>query len=75
LKSEDLRDILRQVSVPVQFVLGDADPICPLAVKGPLEKLLASLRVDVIKGCGHFPFLSRPEKFNALLEGSIKECR
>lgn len=69
LGTADLRETLGIVDVPVQFVLGDKDPICPLAVVGPLREICPSARVDIMTGCGHFPFLSRSDEFNALLEG------
>jgi pimeloyl-ACP methyl ester esterase len=67
LASADLRDILKTVDVPVRFILGDGDPICPVVVAGPVKALCPTARVDVMSGCGHFPFLSKPDEFNVLL--------
>lgn len=71
LATADLRPTLKAVGVPVQFVLGDNDPICPLAVVEPLKDICPGARVDIMPGCGHFPFLSRPDEFRALLEGFV----
>ncbi len=71
LGTADLRETLKTVTVPVQFVLGDNDPICPLEVIGPLREIVPSARVNIMPGCGHFPFLSRADEFNALLEGAV----
>ena len=67
LKETDLRRELAQARVPVQFILGDGDFICPLTVVEPLKGLIPSARIDVMPGCGHLPFLSQPEAFNGLL--------
>ncbi|MBF0330929.1 MAG: alpha/beta fold hydrolase [Candidatus Omnitrophica bacterium] len=74
LATEDLRRVLARTPVPVQVVLGDADPICPLAVRSSLEGMSSMLRVDQVKECGHFPFLSRPDEFNARVDGFIQTC-
>ena len=71
LQGTDLRRTLSGVKVPVQFILGDQDYICPLTVAGPLKQILPSARVDVMPGCGHFPFLSYPSEFNGLLQDFI----
>jgi pimeloyl-[acyl-carrier protein] methyl ester esterase len=69
LEGTDLRALFSDVRAPVQFITGDADPICPLSVIEPLRALQPMLRVDVMKGCGHFPFLSHPEEFNTVVRG------
>ncbi|MFH0754148.1 MAG: alpha/beta fold hydrolase [Candidatus Omnitrophota bacterium] len=74
LAAEDLRDVMARVRVPVQMILGDADPICPLVLAAPLKELCPALRVEVMKGCGHFPFLSQPQVFIKLVEGIPLVC-
>ena len=71
LETADLRGTLQAVDVPVQFVLGDNDPICPLIVVAPLKEICPGARMDIMPGCGHFPFLSRPDEFSTLLEGFV----
>lgn len=68
LRDQDSRSVLRTVTVPVDFIFGDADHICPLAVVEPLRMLCPQARVTVMPGCGHLPFLSEPAIFNALLK-------
>jgi pimeloyl-[acyl-carrier protein] methyl ester esterase len=70
LGAQDSRDGLTTVTVPVNFIFGDADPICPLAVVEPLRLICPRAKIAVMPGCGHLPFLSEPDAFNALL----KEC-
>ena len=68
LGEQDSRAVLRTVTVPVDFIFGDADHICPLAVVDPLRILCPQARVTVMPGCGHLPFLSQPDVFNILLK-------
>ncbi|MEI8012718.1 MAG: alpha/beta fold hydrolase, partial [Candidatus Omnitrophota bacterium] len=63
----DLRRVLAGVTVPVQFIYGAEDYICPEALVAPLKGFCLSARVDVLPGCGHVPFISRPAAFNALV--------
>jgi pimeloyl-ACP methyl ester esterase len=68
----DLRQALAGIGVPVQFINGTADPICPGAVYEYLQARMPSARFDWLEGCGHFPFVSRPAEFNALLNDFLK---
>jgi pimeloyl-[acyl-carrier protein] methyl ester esterase len=52
------------VSCPALLVHGDQDPIClPQASAWLAEQMPASRRL-LYHGCGHAPFLSRPDQFN-----------
>ena len=72
LEDADLRDVLASVRVPVQFILGEADYICPGGVVEPIKRILSGVRVDVMPDCGHLPFLSRPCEVNGLLRDFLK---
>jgi pimeloyl-ACP methyl ester esterase len=67
LETTDLRDVLARVQVPVQFIFGDTDYLCPLDLIKPLKVLCPAAKFAVVKNSGHYPFLSRPEEVNALL--------
>ncbi len=73
LENEDLRNNLKVVSAPVQFINGREDTICCCNTVEYLKTLLPQARYDFFEKCGHFPFLSKPYEFNALLESFIKE--
>lgn len=68
LEAEDLRAILHRVHVPVHFIFGDSDLLCPLNVIGSLKEICPLASVDLIKDSGHFPFLSCPNEFNHLVK-------
>jgi pimeloyl-[acyl-carrier protein] methyl ester esterase len=71
LSDQDSRALLRTVTVPVDFIFGDADHICPLAVVEPLSILCPQVRITVMPGCGHLPFLTKPDDFNALIKDHL----
>ena len=68
LATVDLRPVLGRVDVPVQFILGESDPLCPQALIGPLQALCSKAMFHVGEGSGHFPFLTRPDDVNILLK-------
>ena len=63
MTAEMLQEAAR-VTCPTLLVHGDQDPIClPQASAWLAEQMPASRRL-LYPGCGHAPFLSRPERFN-----------
>lgn len=73
LENEDLRFILRNVRIPVYFINGKEDTICPMASSIVLKELCPQARFSFFDQCGHFPFLSKPYEFNQVLEQALKE--
>lgn len=73
LAQTDLRSILTGISVPTLVVHGDRDPIIPPAAGRFLAEKLAGSRLEILSGIGHAPFLSRPERFRAMLEQFVHE--
>jgi pimeloyl-ACP methyl ester carboxylesterase len=59
----------KQIKVPVRCVNGDLWPT-NVAVN---RKYISSFDVTIMKGCGHFPMLERPEEFNKNLNKYVKE--
>lgn len=69
LADADLRDHLSVINIPTLIVHGDSDVIClPLAAEFMAKRILLSQQV-LFSGCGHVPFLTQSNKFNACLEG------
>ena len=68
LEKTDLRDRLAGVICPVQFITGSDDHICPAPIMAWLQEHFLNARFDVIEGCGHLPFLTKPDEYNELLE-------
>ena len=64
---EDWRNDFARLRSPLFFISGTEDYICPLGSVEYLKSVHSKARVELFEGCGHFPFLSRPGKFNDLL--------
>ena len=73
MEQEDLREVLKKVHVPVQFINGREDEICNKATVAFLQELSPASRFDFFEECGHFPFLSKPYEFNQVMEAFLKD--
>lgn len=73
LREEDVREIFKGISIPLQFINGTEDYICSLKSIEYLKQNQPQARFDSFENCGHFPFLSKPYEFNAVLENFLKE--
>lgn len=68
LETADLRDCLKSVTCPLQFITGGQDYICPRPVMDWLCQQMPHARFDFMEGFGHLPFLTDPVVYNRLLE-------
>lgn len=73
LEEEDLREVLKNVHVPMQFINGREDEICTSKTVAFLQEVSPQARFDFFEKCGHFPFLSKPHEFNQIVEEFLKE--
>lgn len=67
LLNEDLRTALPRLGVPAHWLVGDADPLVPVAAVEQAAALSGGT-VDVIAGAGHYPFISHPQRVAGALE-------
>jgi len=72
MEKEDLREVLKKVKVPIQFINGREDEICNRETIKFLKKLSPESRFDFFEHCGHFPFLSKPYEFNQIMDEFLK---
>lgn len=63
MTAEMLREAA-SVSCPALLLHGDQDPICLPQASAWLAEQIPTSRRLLYPGCGHAPFLSRPERFN-----------
>jgi len=71
LETTDLRAVLAGVDVPVQFIFGDSDYLCPQGLIPPLQALCPEAQFNVGESSGHFLFLTRPDDVNKLFKEFI----
>ena len=67
LKHSDLRARLKQLGMPVSWVLGGQDGLVKASLVQQLHGLLPSADIRLIEKAAHAPFLSHPEEFNRQL--------
>lgn len=75
LEREDLREELKLVNCPIQFINGTGDSICHRGTVALLKTHAPTARFDDFDKCGHFPFLSEPYAFNQVLENFLLESK
>ncbi|MDO8581032.1 MAG: alpha/beta hydrolase [Candidatus Omnitrophota bacterium] len=68
LEQEDLRHVLTNLRLPLQFINGTEDHICDKKTIMYLKSIQPDARFDFFADCGHFPFLSKPYEFNRVVE-------
>jgi pimeloyl-[acyl-carrier protein] methyl ester esterase len=71
LAEADFRSVLPTVDVPVLLVHGSDDTICPSMASRDMAGRLPCARLEIIKGAGHAPFISRPTEFTNILDNFI----
>jgi pimeloyl-[acyl-carrier protein] methyl ester esterase len=67
LAETELRPLLPEIRTPALLIHGEEDAICPHGASAYMAEHLPEARLEIMKGCGHAPFISRPETFNRLL--------
>lgn len=72
IEGEDVREVLKTVKVPMQFMSGTQDYICHINSVEHLREMVPQAHFKYFERCGHFPFLSKPYEFNAILEEFLK---
>jgi pimeloyl-[acyl-carrier protein] methyl ester esterase len=68
LKQSDLRSKLQQCRGPVALIQGDKDHLAPLAGALAMLKMQPAIKLHVLEGAGHAPFLSHRQQLLALLQ-------
>ncbi|MCA9404968.1 MAG: alpha/beta hydrolase [Candidatus Omnitrophica bacterium] len=72
LEREDLRNVLKDAPIPIQFINGAGDEICCQDTVGYLKSVRPNDKFYEFEHCGHFPFLSKAHEFNTILEEILK---
>ena len=70
--NQDLQPLLSDIKVPTLLIWGENDTATPLADGQLMEKLIPDAGLAVFEGCGHYPFLEQPARFNSVLSYFLK---
>jgi pimeloyl-[acyl-carrier protein] methyl ester esterase len=73
LLETDLRAALGELHCPCLLLLGDRDKLVPAALAEVFSRDYPHVEVQVIKGCGHAPFLSHYKEFADVLSAWINK--
>ena len=73
LRDVDLRPLAPLVKAPTLLLHGAADPLMPLAAAEALGALIPGACLEVLAGCAHAPFISRPDEFLARLQAFVND--
>jgi 3-oxoadipate enol-lactonase len=71
LRSADMTEQARRVSVPTICVVGDQDGSTPPALVRALADLVPGARCEIVADAGHIPCVEQPDAFAALLGAFI----
>ena len=75
LVGSDVRKQLPAIDRPTLVISGERDPICPSPASAYMAELIPACRHVVYAGCGHAPFLTHCDEFNACLADFSREVR
>lgn len=67
LRTVDLRQSLKEISIPFLRIYGYLDGLVPRRVVPLIDDLYPSSSSVIMRNCAHAPFISHPEEFLALL--------
>ena len=68
----DLRDVLRDIKVPVLLLYGDQDVRSPLDVAAKIHAQISTSRLVVLPGVGHLCNFEAPDRFNAEVRAFLR---
>lgn len=66
-------DRLKELTLPVLIVSGDADRVLPVENSYLLKQRIMNSRLHIFPGAGHLFFIEEPERFNRLLLNFMSE--
>lgn len=67
LRDMDNRALLKQITQPTCWVLGEKDPLIPQDIRLNLQQLQPLASIEIIMGGSHIPFFSHPEETSQIL--------
>lgn len=74
-RRRDSRDLLAQISFPVQIIAGSEDKLTSVREAESMRDGIPNARFQTIEGAGHLSNLERPREFNSVLVDFIKSLK
>jgi pimeloyl-[acyl-carrier protein] methyl ester esterase len=61
MQQTDLRKEWAKINLPMKMILGERDSLINSKIERQIKTLNPSIEIEVIKNCGHAPFISKQE--------------
>ena len=65
--NEDLRKYMKLINVPTLLIYGKNDKVTSIEVAKIINANIKNSSLIIMDGCGHFPYLDRPNYFNIIM--------
>lgn len=72
LHTADLRVALSRLKIPMVMILGELDTLVPVVVGEQCRSLQAQLKLEVIAGAGHIPFITHQQQVLTLMQAFMR---
>jgi pimeloyl-ACP methyl ester carboxylesterase len=69
---QDQRAFLKRIDVPTLVIVGQTDPITPVADSELMKQAITGSRLEVIDDAAHVSNLEQPDRFNSALVGFLR---
>lgn len=69
----NLGDKLHKIKTPTLLIWGKQDTVTPPFVAEKFHELISNSRLYFLDKCGHAPMMEKPDEFNDILDGFLKE--
>ena len=73
LRTHDTKDLLSKIHCPTLVIGCENDLLTPLENSKLLAKHIANATLEVIRDCGHAPFIEKPEEFYKIIRDFLIE--
>ena len=73
LRESDLRDCVAMVKAPTLLLHGGRDMLTPVVAAHWLAEQMPEVRLEVLPGAAHAPFLSHPVEFTEIVTGFLND--
>ena len=73
LEENDQRNQFAELEIPSRIILGQNDVLIKPQIKDQVEVLNPSIHCEIIKNCGHAPFVSRTKETHNLIYKFLNE--
>ena len=69
----NLADKLHKIKAPTLLIWGKQDAVTPPFVADKFHELITDSRLHFLDKCGHAPMMEKPDEFNDILSGFLRE--